>query len=184
MLVRVAHPGLDDAPAEAAQPWLPRFDSFRTTELQRGREYVVYAVLSMPEGLAYHIDVFHRGSCVYPFAYPGALFEVFDARISRWWADPIPGASVHSIAAWMADDDFYDKLLEGWDDGAARATFATARDRMELEFLVPSKVKARGEKAGEGWVECKACDYVWQNEATVLDEMCVCANCHLLLGLA
>ena len=46
-----------------------------------------------------------------------------------------------------------------------------------------SEAKAVGSILGEGWVECAACDYVWNEASSLLNEMCTCANCHLLLAL-
>ena len=142
-------------------------------------EYVVYAVVTTPPGVVYLID--DGGSA--PFAYAAELFEVVDARTSRLWEPPTPASTTRSFPAWSQDDGFYDHLVEGDDDGVARRIFDEARSVMDVEFVVPSRAKAVGNLLGEGWVECAACDYVWNEASSLVNEMCTCPNCRLLLAL-
>jgi hypothetical protein len=142
-------------------------------------EYVVYAVVTTPGGVVYLID--DGGSA--PFAYAAELFEVVDARTSRLWEPPTAGSRTSSIPAWSHDDDFYDHLVEGNDDGVARRLFDEAQNVMDVEFLVPSMAKAVGYLVGEGWVECAACEYLWNEASSLVNEMCTCPNCRLLLAL-
>ncbi len=183
MLVRARYVRRDDLPADLRTPWILR--GFNTDGIHRGlrvgAEYVVYAEQTTPEGVLYFIAD-GAGPSWYPFAYVAELFELVDARISRTWV-PAGAGAVRSFAAWATDPDFYSNLQDPEDDGAALEIYARQQAIMDWELVVPSKVEAVGKHAGEGWVECTACDYVWNEPAALVDEMCRCRNCRRVLGL-
>lgn len=182
MLVKATYIRRTDVPADLRTPLLQRWLRHDgDIGLVRGREYVVYAVQSTAEGRWFFID--DHGHGVYPFAYPADLFEVVDARVSRLWAPPSTATGVQSIPAWVEDEAFYDKLVEGNDDGQARAIFARAKEAMDVELVVPGRVQATGVRVGDGWVQCGACEYLWEERSSESNEMCWCRNCRLLLGL-
>ena len=109
-----------------------------TFELERSKEYVVYALTIRRGGIWYYI--LDETGTPYPIWNPAPLFEVVDARMSRYWTFGFTedglraGSAIFAFGEWARDPaDYYDRLTDG--EERAEATFAQFRELLDLEFV-------------------------------------------------
>ncbi|MBL0217876.1 MAG: hypothetical protein IPQ07_28855 [Myxococcales bacterium] len=183
MLVTATAISISDVPAEALTESVRRGLGLegRHSALTRGGEYLVYAIARRIDETMYFIgdDAFS----VYPFAYSSLLFTVADPRPSRLWRTSSSSSlELTAIPAWAGDEGFYEDLVEGI--GGAREVFRRAVATMNLEFLVPSRIRGRCARLLDQWYECGCCEHSWEATPGMLDnEMCECPSCGRLLAL-
>lgn len=115
----------------------------------------------------------------YPVWYPAVLFEVTDARLSRFWVFAFvnegirDGDAVLAFKQWAADPlGYYDRLTDG--ESVATSLFVSYLEKMEFEFA-PSDLAAVGEDLGDGWTLCPRCHEAWRNSA--VGELLRCPSC-------
>jgi hypothetical protein len=93
----------------------PPLDITKETEFKLiiGKEYIVYAISEWQGNLSYCIC--DERFTYYPIHNPAPLFEIVDARYSRYWQVQLATNGLLEIAFehWFDLPDFYDKLTDG-----------------------------------------------------------------------
>jgi hypothetical protein len=150
-------------------------------ELHKDKSYVVYALTIRTGAIWYY--VLDDSGVSYPVWHPAPLFEILDARISRYWlfgssdAGLRRGFALFAFAEWARDPwDYYDRLTDG--ESSAVATFNKFRDLMDLEFQ-DSLGTATAEDIGESWMLCPHCRTGWSSPAR--GESLRCPACKVTL---
>jgi hypothetical protein len=105
------------------------------TDLEVGKEYVVYGVVFWDNAPCYYICL--EAKDTYPVPYPADYFDVIDDRLSSCWElsfEPSRnGRAASSLVfhEWAEAPRFYERLIEG--DPASEKLFQEYRDRMDFE---------------------------------------------------
>ena len=149
-----------------------------------GKEYLVYAIILYSRYSQYPwYQLCDETHSYRPNQNPALLFEVTDARISRYWVysfgkDKTAAGAFYmkfTYREWASNPYYEDEILEG--EGEALPVFRRYKKLMDLEFPDPS-VSETSMNLGEGWVMCPFCDESW--EANDLDGMVRCPSCEKL----
>lgn len=183
MLVKATSIAVNDVPAEAlTESVLHGFGlEGRHSALTRGEEYLVYAWARRVDETIYFIG--DDSFSVYPFAYSSILFSVVDPRPSRLWRTTSSSSlQLTAIPEWAGDEDFYEDLVEG--RGRAREVFRRAVSTMNLEYLVPTRIRGQCVRLLDKWYDCSCCEHSWEATPGMLEnEMCECPSCGRMLAL-
>src|SRR5579883_1533882 len=100
-----------------------------------GREYVVYAVAIRNQQVWYY--VVDDDNLWFPIYKPAPLFEIADARVSRYWKLKLtPGNLDHEVLLafeeWISDEQFYDRLSDK--EQTEVKVFRERKQQMDGEF--------------------------------------------------
>lgn len=103
--------------------------------LTMGKEYVVYAVAIRRDQVWYY--VVDDTASWFPIYKPAPLFEIKDARVSRYWRLKLtPGNLDHEVLLafeeWVSDERFYDHLSDK--EQAEVKVFRERKRQMDEEF--------------------------------------------------
>ena len=115
----------------------PPLDITRETEFKLivGKEYIVYAISEWQGNLSYYIC--DERYTYYPIHNPAPLFEIVDARYSRYWQVQLATNGLLEIAfeLWFSIPNFYDKLTDG--EPEAVLIFDKIKELMDAESAIP-----------------------------------------------
>ena len=115
----------------------PPLDITKETEFKLiiGKEYIVYAISEWQGNLSYCIC--DERFTYYPIHNPAPLFEIVDARYSRYWQVQLATNGLLEIAFehWFDLPDFYDKLTDGAEE--AVLIFDKIKELMDAEAAIP-----------------------------------------------
>jgi len=115
----------------------PPLDITKETEFKLiiGKEYIVYAISEWQGNLSYCIC--DERFTYYPMHNPAPLFEIVDARYSRYWQVQLATNGLLEIAFehWFDLPDFYDKLTDGAEE--AVLIFDKIKELMDAEAAIP-----------------------------------------------
>jgi len=115
----------------------PPLDITKETEFKLiiGKEYIVYAISEWQGNLSYCIC--DERFTYYPIHNPAPLFEIVDARYSRYWQVQLATNGLLEIAFehWFDLPDFYDKLTDGAEE--AILIFDKIKELMDAEAAIP-----------------------------------------------
>ena len=100
-----------------------------------GKEYIVYAISEWQGNLSYYIC--DERFTYYPIHNPAPLFEIVDARYSRYWQVQLATNGLLEIAFehWFSIPDFYEKLTDG--ETEAVLIFEKMKELMDAEAEIP-----------------------------------------------
>jgi hypothetical protein len=99
------------------------------SDLVVGREYAVQALEARDEGLWVYLHSVAASD--YPYPYPLELFDFSDERIPAGWMLRVDATRQHVVfkraafVEWMADEQFYERLVDG--DPEAISAYNRAR---------------------------------------------------------
>ena len=178
MLVRCKHTNLqpfEGDPALLAR--LQRDIHLDELPLEVGGVYVVFGVRSTSEGTWYYLC--DADNDAWPTPWPAELFEVVDSRPSGLW-ERRQGArgTIEAPSEWVRDPLFYERLVDGRSQEVA--SFARLREAMALEFGRPD-VTVTALRLDAEWVQCPACDEVWQATGDSALIRCPSRSCHRVM---
>jgi hypothetical protein len=115
----------------------PQLDITVETEFKLivGKEYIVYAISEWQGNLWYYIC--DERFTYYPIHNPAPLFEIIDARYSRYWQVQLAANGLLEIAFeyWFSIPDFYEKLTDG--EAEAVLIFEKMKELMDAEAAIP-----------------------------------------------
>ena len=115
----------------------PPLDITKETEFKLiiGKEYIVYAISEWQGNLSYCIC--DERFTYYPIHNPAPLFEIVDARYSRYWQVQLATNGLLEIAFehWFDLPNFYDKLTDGVEE--AVLIFDKIKELMDAEAAIP-----------------------------------------------
>lgn len=115
----------------------PPLDITKETEFKLivGKEYIVYAISEWQGNLSYYIC--DERYTYYPIHNPAPLFEIVDARYSRYWQVQLATNGLLEIAFehWFSIHDFYEKLTDG--EEATVLIFEKMKELMDAEAAIP-----------------------------------------------
>jgi hypothetical protein len=115
----------------------PRLDITKETELKLivGKEYIVYAISEWQGNLSYYIC--DERYTYYPIRNLAPLFEIVDARYSRYWQVQFVTNGLLEIAFenWFSIPYFYDKLTDS--EAEAVFIFDKIKELMEASLAIP-----------------------------------------------
>lgn len=151
----------------------------RSDFIEVGSHHVVYGLsMLIPGAMKLTLG---RSS---PYTYPLSLFEVIDARLSRYWVFSetkwaVPGGE-ETLYLWgfreEAESNAYRlALVEG--DSKAIQVFDYWKGLMDLEFPLPF-VDRVAKLLDPGWVMCEHCTEAWEHKSQ--SPMLRCPNCGTL----
>jgi hypothetical protein len=98
------------------------------------KEYIVYAISEWQGNLSYYIC--DEGYTYYPIHNPAPLFEIVDARYSRYWQVQLATNGLLEIAFehWFYLPNFYDKLTDK--EAEAVLIFDNFKELMDAEAAI------------------------------------------------
>ena len=147
-----------------------------------GDAYVVYALITRRNTIWYYlIDETGVG---YPIWHPAPLFNLTDARVSRFWVcrrfDSAEGEHLlMAIAPWAADPaGFYEQLSDG--DPNVVKSFNAYQSLIDFEALQEDDLVAQW--VSRGVLFCPNCRTAWR--ASILGDSTSCPGCARRLQLA
>ena len=115
----------------------PPLDMTKETEFKLiiGKEYIVYAISEWQGNLSYCIC--DERYTYYPIHNPAPLFEIVDARYSRYWQVQLATNGLLEIAFehWFSIPDFYDQLTDGAEETVL--IFDKIKELMDAEAAIP-----------------------------------------------
>ena len=115
----------------------PPLDITKETEFKLivGKEYIVYAISEWQGNLSYYIC--DERYTYYPIHNPAPLFEIVDARYSRYWQVQLATNGLLEIAFehWFSIPYFYDKLTDG--EEATVLIVEKMKELMDAEAAIP-----------------------------------------------
>ncbi|MCC3587446.1 hypothetical protein [Microcoleus sp. PH2017_30_WIL_O_A] len=115
----------------------PPLDISKETEFKLivGKEYIVYAISEWQGNLSYYIC--DERYTYYPIHNPAPLFEIVDARYSRYWQVQLATNGLLEIAFehWFSIPNFYDQLTDG--ETETVLIFEKIKELMDAEAAIP-----------------------------------------------
>jgi hypothetical protein len=115
----------------------PPLDITAETEFKLivGKEYIVYAISQWQGNLLYCIC--DERFTYYPIHNPAPLFEIVDARYSRYWQVQLATNGLLEIAFehWFDLPNFYEKLTDG--ETETILIFDKIKELMDAEAAIP-----------------------------------------------
>ncbi|MEG4575187.1 hypothetical protein QUA56_21235 [Microcoleus sp. N3A4] len=115
----------------------PPLDITKETEFKLivGKEYIVYAISEWQGNLSYYIC--DERYTYYPIHNPAPLFEIVDAKYSRYWQVQLASNGLLEIAFehWFSIPYFYEKLTDS--EAEAVLIFDKIKELMDAEAAIP-----------------------------------------------
>lgn len=147
--------------------------------LSTGIQYTVYGIIFYQNKLLYYIC--DRVYNDFPIAKTSDLFEILDARLSRFWIfgflEGYERYPVWMFPEWINEPYFQDKITD-WEEREVQI-FQAYREAMDLEFP-NSFISEKAQIGNDEWLICPICIDAWESK-TCIDGMVRCANCRKVL---